>query len=349
MKTPETLGKTSLFYSLASLLVLLTAVPACAQDRQPTPLSAFYAGYSGGLAVHSPSLSTPTRTASDSIEFSQGLYAGYQFSSRWAAEGFWLDTGDFNLESTVTGNTAGVVETELFGVGGLYQFYRHTSLDTFITAGVAEFSREVQFDNANVSDQTFPYLGAGVRWSPIHRLQLRAGYTFFDPDLQIATAGVAWYFTAPLPAPSDDNHEDYRGAATFSCDELSVYYDGVHFESGSIALSAAATQELDALVRQLSNLPSDIEFEIRGHADASGSESLNYGLSVVRAQTIREYLGQHGIPLSRIQATGYGEWNVPKRDDTVAQRRADLILLGTERYLSEPCEGPLVQPKGPKK
>ena len=90
-------------------------------------------------------------------------------------------------------------------------------------------------------------------------------------------------------------------------------------------------------------LPEGIKFEVRAHTDDIGTELYNYTLSLARARVVRDYFAEHGIALSRIDAQGYGEWRPKKSNKTQSgryvNRRAELILLGVEKYVenTETC------------
>jgi outer membrane protein OmpA-like peptidoglycan-associated protein len=84
-------------------------------------------------------------------------------------------------------------------------------------------------------------------------------------------------------------------------------------------------------------LPEGIKFEVRAHTDDIGTELCNYTLSLARARVVRDYFVEHSIALSRIDAQGYGEWRPKKCNKTQSgryvNRRAELILLGVEKYV----------------
>jgi outer membrane protein OmpA-like peptidoglycan-associated protein len=58
----------------------------------------------------------------------------------------------------------------------------------------------------------------------------------------------------------------------------------------------------------------DMKFAVEGHADASGTDNYNMGLSERRAQSVLLFLRREGVDLSRLIAKGYGESN-PVSDD----------------------------------
>ena len=99
-----------------------------------------------------------------------------------------------------------------------------------------------------------------------------------------------------------------------------IVLEGVHFASGSAKLTPDSKQTLDKVVNTLKENP-EIQVEIRGYTDNTGSYKVNMRLSQKRAEAVRDYLVEHGIDGSRIQAKGYGPAN-PIADNSTPEGRA---------------------------
>jgi len=73
---------------------------------------------------------------------------------------------------------------------------------------------------------------------------------------------------------------------------------------------------------------------IEGHADVTGSDGYNQGLSERRSGTVKDYLLDSGIDEALISAFGYGEFRPIASNDTVAgralNRRTEIYLLTNE-------------------
>lgn len=54
-------------------------------------------------------------------------------------------------------------------------------------------------------------------------------------------------------------------------------------------------------------LKPEINIKIGGHTDNVGEEDINQTLSQSRANSVMKYLTDHGVPKSRLTASGYGE------------------------------------------
>lgn len=330
----------------AVVLVFAFYSPLRADARQASADSTVYLGYRAGMAIINLDVGSSSLFSEDDADFSQGVLAGYQFDSAWGAELFWQDAGSTEVFASTSGATRGLAELEVYGAGATWRHEYRPAVDLYVEAGMASLKREYRYYADERSDrETDPYLGLGLRWSPWESWQLRAGYTFFNQQVQVTTLGIVKHFYPwgkPEPAALASEPEpqpDMIEQSVMQCDDFTLHFNGVEFDKASVALNDEARSRLDDLSLQLKALPGDIEMEIRAHADEQGTESYNYALSQVRARAVRDYLASTGIALSRIHAVGYGEWVLPgaqKADGSPEDyRRAELTLLGIEKYLAE--------------
>ncbi len=81
---------------------------------------------------------------------------------------------------------------------------------------------------------------------------------------------------------------------------------GMNFQSGSAALTEASYATLDEIATGLKD-NSEVEIEIRGYTDDTGSAAVNQKLSERRATSVMQYLINAGIEAARLSAVGYGE------------------------------------------
>lgn len=88
--------------------------------------------------------------------------------------------------------------------------------------------------------------------------------------------------TAPRPAP---NAVLVLGSVFFASNQRTLGPDATHMLEGIAATYKGTTQQL----------------EIVGHADARGSAAANLQLSAARAEAVRAFLEQQGIPSSSMQ------------------------------------------------
>ena len=80
----------------------------------------------------------------------------------------------------------------------------------------------------------------------------------------------------------------------------------ISFDVNSAALRPAMRQVLDPFAGNLRGDPS-ARISIVGHTDSTGSDAVNNPLSIDRAQSVRDYLVERGVPASQVQTAGRGE------------------------------------------
>ena len=98
------------------------------------------------------------------------------------------------------------------------------------------------------------------------------------------------------------------------------YLIGVNFNFNKATLRPESMPILYNATEILLSHP-DLNVEIQGYTDNSGSEKYNLQLSQKRANVIRDFLVAKGVAASRLTAVGYGEAN-PVMDNRTATGRA---------------------------
>ncbi|MCJ7591668.1 MAG: OmpA family protein [Woeseiaceae bacterium] len=85
-----------------------------------------------------------------------------------------------------------------------------------------------------------------------------------------------------------------------------VELTNIYFGFDSDVVLETSRHMLDKTASTLSRNP-DLQVEIAGYADSRGPEKYNMGLSLRRAEAVREYLEQAGVNPARLTVRGYGE------------------------------------------
>ncbi|MBO4801123.1 MAG: OmpA family protein [Bacteroidaceae bacterium] len=85
-----------------------------------------------------------------------------------------------------------------------------------------------------------------------------------------------------------------------------VLVRNVFYEFDSAALTESSTAALDSLVTLLEENP-NVTIELSSHCDYRGNDAYNERLSQRRAESVVNYLIEHGIPADRLTPKGYGE------------------------------------------
>lgn len=95
--------------------------------------------------------------------------------------------------------------------------------------------------------------------------------------------------------------------------------EDVNFDFDKSTLKPAAIETLDQVVAGLRRQP-DVNYEIAGFTDSTGSEAYNQGLSERRAVAVRDYLVANGVAPAQLTVRGYGESNPVATNNTRAGR-----------------------------
>lgn len=112
----------------------------------------------------------------------------------------------------------------------------------------------------------------------------------------------------------------------------------VNFAFDKSDLSATAMANLDKLAAVLEKNP-DTNINVYGYTDSKGSDAYNQALSERRAESVKNYLIQHGVLASRIVAMGMGESSPVASNDTEAgramNRRVEFAITASEKMIRE--------------
>lgn len=94
-----------------------------------------------------------------------------------------------------------------------------------------------------------------------------------------------------------------------------IRLNNLFFDFNKAELQHESYPELDRLVTFLHTYP-DLKVEIGGHTDNKGSAQYNLSLSKKRAQSVVDYLADHGCERDRLIAKGYGDTRPVASNDT---------------------------------
>lgn len=108
---------------------------------------------------------------------------------------------------------------------------------------------------------------------------------------------------APVPAPAP----------------LRLVLDDVNFDFDKASLRPEAYPKLDEAAESLKSW-GDGKVEVAGHTDSRGSDAYNMDLSLRRAESVKNYLVNKGLPSDRLVIKGYGE-SQPVADNATDEGR----------------------------
>ncbi|MFP5304928.1 MAG: OmpA family protein [Gammaproteobacteria bacterium] len=126
--------------------------------------------------------------------------------------------------------------------------------------------------------------------------------------------------------PRPGEQVDENGCAV----EQKFILRGVKFEFDSDRLTPEAREILNQVAETLKAYAA-VDVELEGHTDAIGTDAYNQGLSERRANAVKTYLVDQGIPAERMTPVGYGESQPIETNDTEEgreeNRRVELKVL----------------------
>ena len=127
--------------------------------------------------------------------------------------------------------------------------------------------------------------------------------------------------------------DSYSYQQNFSLAPISkpVKMSNVFYEFGKWTLTADSEKGLNELVQLLNDNP-NITIELSAHTDMVGNDVANKQLSLRRAQSVVDYLIQHGIDSERLTPVGYGEEKPVVVDDALNKQ---YTFLPKEQVLDE--------------
>jgi len=109
--------------------------------------------------------------------------------------------------------------------------------------------------------------------------------------------------------------------------EVTLKDEDVRFGSNKSALTDNAKTILENLITQLKQENKNVYIEIQGHTDSNGAPEYNMKLGELRADAVRQYLSENGIPLHRISTISYGETRPLADNKTKAGRSANRRVV----------------------
>lgn len=104
----------------------------------------------------------------------------------------------------------------------------------------------------------------------------------------------------------------------------------VLFTTGKANLLPGAMESLYRVTTALKEQSEDQPITVEGYTDDRGSDAKNQKLSQQRAEAVRRFLVEHGVPSERVTAVGKGESNPMADNDTpegrAMNRRVEIVI-----------------------
>lgn len=135
----------------------------------------------------------------------------------------------------------------------------------------------------------------------------------------LVTLGLA---TALAPASFA---QDLEGLPTTNIENAKLDAEDIVLRLGFTFASAVVPEtvrlRLDRTAQELLGEFAKSRVEVAGHTDGVGPDEYNQRLSEQRAESVKVFLVERGVPAERISVVGYGESQPRSNNDTVEGRR----------------------------
>ena len=112
--------------------------------------------------------------------------------------------------------------------------------------------------------------------------------------------------------------------------EMVLSDDSVKFPTNGHDLSDEAKTRLTDFVNKLKDDNKNVYLEIQGHTDSTGTDAINMRLGQDRAEAVRLFMNQQGVPLNRMSTISYGDKSPVAPNDTPdgrSQNRRVVVIV----------------------
>lgn len=329
----------------ASVAASAAEQSGCRADKGSS--NCWYAGVGGGVSQLDPEGSSNGWSTDDDQGAGYEVHIGQQFTPHWYWEFNYAEPGEAGLGNPDPALAAlipdAAIEYKIPSLSaGYYLWNRSDGWNLYGKAGISAIdtksnSPAIEVDQESSVQWVF---GAGVQYrfknSPwFSRLE----FTNYDRDAKFVALKVSRSFGyQPVRTAAKDQGIEVVPAADHStgnacpntpptmvvsekeCAFFNNVIQGVHFGNNSIELSIDAANHLLNAVQQL-KANSTLKIEVQAHTDSVGDDEYNQWLSEQRAEAVRQFLLDEGVPGEQVSARGYGE-SQPVATNETPQGRA---------------------------
>lgn len=266
--------------------------------------------------------------SADERDMGYKVFGGYQFNRFFALEGGYFNLGkfDFHSDTVPAGTVRGDIELQGLNLDAVGLLPITNTLSAFARVGVTRVEANDNFrgtgaaiiaDPSNTHRETSYKFGGGLQYALTDSVAVRAEAERYrvndargeDGDVDLFSVGVLYRFgqkkpapvayvappepvapppPAPLPPPPPRK-------VSFSADSL--------FDFNKDDVKPAGKHELDTFVSDLKGTKYEV-ITVTGHTDRIGSHDYNQKLSTRRAEVVKAYLVDAGIPSNKVEARG---------------------------------------------
>ncbi len=308
--------------------------------------SDWYIGGGLGFSTLEPDAFSTSLSVADNNDLAFNLYAGIDFSKRFAVEAQYARLGESDI--AFLGDNVGSVDYQVAGVSGLLYLFDTSGmagnravdggLSLYLKAGGGALFNDSDLEFVQNHETQF-WVGAGLQLGFDNGWAVRAEVNSFDTDARQFTASLVKRFAlddpyasaAPIPVadPVVTPVEQVVDPEPQPAPLPELNLETVYFGFDQAGIDSNTANELDQLAEQLREFP-DVHVVLTGHTDWIGSQNYNSVLSLSRAASVKDYLVAQSVDAARIEVAGLGEL-LPVADNQTESgralnRRVDIAL-----------------------
>ena len=296
----------------------------------------FYGGIGLGQSDIEPEGSYNGWSTHDNHDTGYKLFLGFHFAKHLFAEFSYSDLGEAELRNSnpnVTGSAGLGYEVPAFFAGYITDLTPR--LDVYAKAGVSLIQNEargqgVRYDKENDAQLAF---GLGLQYRLTDRLFARLELDSFDRDAKYFGVALGSYLgdhSKPEPEPVVVAEAEPTPEPMPFCKRYQGEIAPVYFDSDKSDLTDDAQDHL-IHVAGILNEYTELNLEIRAHADSTASDAYNMALTERRAKSVVDFIVSHNISNKRLKPIALGESQPVADNSTKAgralNRRAEFIKI----------------------
>lgn len=109
-----------------------------------------------------------------------------------------------------------------------------------------------------------------------------------------------------LPAEIASESAQIKPPQTATGDQQHVVAIPIRFKRNAEVIAPSEVKILENIAQAMLQVGGDARFLVEGHTDATGSDSYNMKLSLLRALSVKDQLVRHGVPAQLLTVAGSG-------------------------------------------
>lgn len=183
---------------LCAFTLLLSVAPVIADENNDSDQRSWYLGAGLGITELDPDTNNTGYSVADERDTGFKLFGGYDFSDRFAVEGFYTDLGSAQISSSFPSQPDGAIDYSTLGASALWYFWRNgenkgndlrKGLQAYAHGGLSFINNSSSVNYTQDNSVQVQY-GAGLEYGLNNGIALRAGIDLYDKDAGMVFVGV---------------------------------------------------------------------------------------------------------------------------------------------------------------